>query len=86
MSVVCAKRYAYPNSLMLLHQLSGGAQGKYADVLDDVQNMTLMMDMCKRIYTQHTLIDDEELEEILGRDIWFSAQTCLDKGIIDAIL
>ncbi|KAG5186409.1 ClpP/crotonase-like domain-containing protein [Tribonema minus] len=86
MSVVCSKRYAYPNSLMLLHQLSGGAEGKYANVLEDVQNMALMMDMCKKIYTEHTLMREKELDEILSHDIWFSSQTCLEKGIIDGIL
>jgi ATP-dependent protease ClpP protease subunit len=86
MSVVCAKRYAYTNSLMLLHQLSGGAEGKYSAVVEDVQNLALMMDMCKKIYLENTMMREKELDEILRHDIWYSAQTCLDKGIVDEIV
>ncbi|KAG5183963.1 ClpP/crotonase-like domain-containing protein [Tribonema minus] len=85
-SVSCAKRYAYRNSIMLLHQLSGGASGKFADIEQQVSNMDLFMSMIRNIYLDRTAMNRSEIDEVLATDEWFSARVCLEKGIIDEIL
>ncbi|KAG5191261.1 ClpP/crotonase-like domain-containing protein [Tribonema minus] len=85
-SVLCAKRYAYRNSIMLLHQLSGKTSGKFTDIEEQVSNMDLFMDMICNIYVDRTIMSRSEIDEVLSNDKWFSAKTCLEKGIIDEIL
>jgi ATP-dependent Clp endopeptidase proteolytic subunit ClpP len=86
MSVVAKKRFIHKHSFMLIHQLSGGAWGKYEDLVDDIKNSTLFMDTIYEIYTSNTKIPLKTLKEILKRDVWFDAKTCLKYGLVDEIL
>jgi len=85
MSVVAAKRSMHRHSFMLIHQLSGGAWGKYEDMVDDFKNSTLFMDTINQIYLEHTKIPSKTLKEMLKRDLWFDANTCLKYGLVDEI-
>ena len=86
MSVVAQRRSIHKHSFMLIHQLSGGAWGKYEDMVDDFKNSTLFMDTINQIYTQHTKIPLKTLKEMLKRDLWFDAKTCLKYGLVDEII
>ena len=86
MSVVAHKRSMHKHSFMLIHQLSGGAWGKYEDMVDDFKNSTLFMDTINQIYTQHTKIPLKTLKEMLKRDLWFDSKTCLKYGLVDEII
>lgn len=86
MSVVGKKRFAYKYSHLLIHQLSGGMWGKFSEMEDDFYNSSNLMKMFKTFYKEHTKIPMKKLDEILKRDIWMSAEECLQYGIIDEIL
>ena len=86
MSVVAQKRSMHKHSFMLIHQLSGGAWGKYEDMVDDFKNSTLFMETINQIYTEHTKIPLKTLKEMLKRDLWFDAKTCLKYGLVDEII
>jgi ATP-dependent Clp endopeptidase proteolytic subunit ClpP len=86
LSVVGTKRYMRKNAWMLIHQLSSGLWGKYAEIKDEVENLDRLMDTIKRIYKEHTKVPMKELDGILKRDIWWDAQTCLKYGLIDEII
>ena len=86
MSVVAQKRSIHKHSFMLIHQLSGGMWGKYEDLVDDFKNSSLFMDTINQIYTQHTKIPLKTLKEMLKRDLWFDAKTCLKYGLVDEII
>jgi ATP-dependent Clp protease protease subunit len=86
MSVVASKRYMKPNSLMLIHQLSGGHSGTYENLIDDFKNSTEFMEKIKRIYKEHCKFEENELEELLKRDIWLNSEKCLNYGLVDEIL
>lgn len=85
-STVGKKRFAYKYSYLLIHQLSGGMYGKFSEMEDDFYNSSNLMKMFKTFYKDHTKIPMKKLDEILKRDIWFSAEECLQYGIIDEIL
>jgi len=85
-SVVCDKRYIYRNAYMLIHQMSSGFEGKYNEIVDDMENNDSLMGNIKRIYKEHTNIHGNALDKILGRDIWWNAKTCLEHGLVDEIL
>ena len=86
MSVVAEKRYMHRHSVMLIHQLSSGAWGKYEEIKDTMENCDLFMEMIRKIYNEHAKIPRKKLNEILKRDLWFDAETCLKYGLIDEII
>ena len=85
-SVVAPRRSITKSSFMLIHQLSGGMWGKFEDMKDDMQNCNVFMDKIYEIYGQYTKIPKNTLKEILKRDIYFDAKTCLKYGLVDKII
>ena len=86
MSVSAEKRYIHKNAFMLIHQLSSGMWGKYEDLKDDMENCESLMQAIRSIYNEHTKIPKKKLDEILKRDLWFDAETCLQYGLVDEII
>ena len=86
MSVVASKRYMHKHAFMLIHQLSAGYWGKYEELKDDMQNNDLIMNKIKDIYKEYTKIPSKKLDEVLKRDLWWDAKTCLEYGLIDEII
>jgi len=85
-SVVADHRQIRKNSFMLIHQLSSGMWGKYEEMKDAMDNNDLFMRVIKDIYEEHTKIPKRKLNEILKRDLWFDAETCLEYGLVDEII
>ena len=87
MSVVGSKRYMTKNSLMLIHQLSSGTdEGKYSEIKDQVQNMDSLMKIIINTYKENTNMTDNELFELLQKDIWLNSTECLKYGLVDEII
>ena len=85
-SVVGKKRFMTTNSLMLIHQLSGGMNGKFYEMEDENENINGLMDFIIKTYLENTKINKDELEQILKRDIWLNSTYCLQNGLVDEIL
>jgi len=85
-SVVADKRFMFKNSRLLIHQLSSAVWGKFEDIVEEVENLDSFMKQIKKIYKDHTKISAKDLNEILKKDRWFSAEECLKMGIIDEII
>ena len=86
MSIVGHHRAMHRHSFMLIHQISSAMWGKFEDMKDDMKNSELLMDTIIKIYEEHTRIPRSELENILKRDIWWDAKTCLEYGLVDEII
>lgn len=86
MSVCAKKRFINKNAFMLIHQLSGMNYGTYEQMKDDNKNNERLMELIRNIYAQYTEIPKKKLNEILKRDLWFDAETCLSYGLVDEIL
>lgn len=84
-SMVGHKRFAFPYSHLLIHQLSGGMYGKFSEMEDDFYNSKNLMELLKNMYKKYTKIPMKNLNEILKRDIWLSAEECLAYKIVDEI-
>jgi ATP-dependent protease ClpP protease subunit len=78
-------RYSMRHSSVLIHQMSTGFWGKYADMIDEMQNTHQLMDAFRRIYTSKTKIRKKKLETILNKELTMTASQCLEFGITDAI-
>lgn len=85
-SVVAHHRVIRKNSFMLIHQLSSGMWGKYEEMKDAMENNDLFMRIIKDIYEEHTKLPKRKINEILKRDLWFDAETCLEYGLVDEII
>lgn len=86
-SVVAPTRYIRQNSIMLIHQLSSeNWAGNYNQLKDEMYNMDLLMKTIKSIYLKYTKLTESELDSLLTRDLYLTAQECLEKGLVDQIV
>lgn len=85
-SVVGKKRFISKNTCMLIHQISSGMWGNYAEFKEEVQNLDLIMKLVKNIYLKHTKFKSKELDDLLEKDLVLSADKCLEKGLVDCII
>ena len=86
LSLAGSKRFISKNSYMLIHQLRSGMWGKFDELNDDFENCKTLMIHLKKIYTENTNLKENELDEILKKDISWSAEICLEKGLVHEII
>ena len=86
MSVVGTKRYISENAYMLIHQLSSVSWGNDEQLKDDMINNKALMKRIRDIYEQYTKIPKTKLKDVLKRDLWWDAKTCLEYGLVDDII
>merc|ERR1719462_546885 len=79
-------RYSLPNSRIMVHQPSGGAQGQATDILIQAEEITNLKRQLNQIYVKHTGQTYDTIESSLERDKFMSPQQALDFGLIDKIL
>src|SRR5438093_7427434 len=79
------KRYALPNSRIMIHQGSGGFRGNTPDVLIQVKELETLVDKLTRILAHHSGQDVEKVRRDSERDRFMSAEEAKAYGIIDEI-
>lgn len=79
------KRYATPNTRVLLHQPHGGFGGTAADVQTQAELIMSMKRQLASITAEQTGKTVEQIMQDGDRDRWFTAQEALDYGFIDHI-
>ena len=79
-------RSALPNASIMLHQPSGGAQGMASDIQIRAQELLRIRARLNNLYVHHTKQDLAEIERVMDRDTFMSAQQALEFGVIDQIL
>jgi ATP-dependent Clp protease protease subunit len=79
------RRMALPNASILVHQPSGGAQGKVTDVLIHAEESQKVKARINRIYSKHCGRTIEEVERTLDRDRYMTPEEARDWGLIDSI-
>ena len=79
------KRYALPNSRMMLHQPSGGSRGVAADIEIQAQEILLMRERLNRIISEHTGQPIETIEKDTDRDFWMSPDQAAEYGLVDTV-
>jgi ATP-dependent Clp protease protease subunit len=80
------KRYALPNSDIMIHQVSGGAQGTASDVERTVEYMFKLKKRLIGILAFHTGRSDEQIQNDSDRDYWITAQQAKDYGLVDEVV
>ena len=80
------KRYATPNSRVMVHQPSGGAQGQAADIEIQAREILTLRKRLNEIYVRHTGQTLESIEGKLERDSYMSAEEARDYGLVDQVV
>lgn len=80
------KRYALPNSRIMVHQPSGGAQGQATDIEIQAKEILRMRKSLNEIYVKHTGQKLSMIEKSMERDTFMSAQEALKFGLIDEVV
>jgi ATP-dependent Clp protease protease subunit len=80
------KRFALPNSDIMIHQVSGGAQGQASDVERQVDYMFKLKKRLTRILAHHTGKSIEQVAIDSDRDYYMSAVEAAEYGLVDHVV
>lgn len=80
------KRFALPNSEIMIHQPSGGAQGQATEIQITAEWILRTKQKMNELLAKNTGKTVEEVARDTERDHWMTAQDALDYGIIDSII
>jgi ATP-dependent Clp protease protease subunit len=80
------KRYSLPHSRVMIHQVSSGAQGQYADLEIAVREAKKYQDELYKILAENTGKPFDQIFTDADRDCWFTSKEALEYGLIDEII
>ena len=80
------KRFALPNSRVMIHQPSGGAQGQATDIEIHAREILDLRQRLNALYAKHTGQSLERIERDMERDRFLSAEAAKEYGLIDQVV
>lgn len=80
------KRFALPNSEVMIHQVMGGAEGQATDIKIRAEHILIIKEKLNRILAKHTGQTVSKVEKDSDRDFFMSAQEAAKYGIIDKVI
>jgi len=80
------KRYALPNSRVMIHQPSGGARGQATDIDIHAREILIIRERLNKLLAHHTGQDIETVARDTERDNFMSAESAKAYGLIDEVL
>lgn len=80
------KRFALPNSEMLIHQIMGGARGQASDIKIKAEQILKLKDRLNKILQKHTGQPLKTIEKDTDRDYYMTAEEAKEYGLIDKII
>ncbi|RAU21406.1 ATP-dependent Clp endopeptidase, proteolytic subunit ClpP [Paramagnetospirillum kuznetsovii] len=80
------KRFSLPNSRIMVHQPSGGAQGQATDIEIQAREILALRARLNNIYVEHTGQPLEVIEKVMERDKFMTADEAKEFGLIDEVV
>lgn len=80
------KRFSLPNSRIMIHQPSGGAQGQATDIEIQAREILRLRSILNNLYVKHTGRKLSEIEKGMERDNFMSADEAKKFGLIDQVV
>lgn len=80
------KRFALPNSRIMMHQVAGGAEGQASDIEIQAKEIIRIKKLMNEILAKNTGQKLEKVEKDTDRDFWMSPDEAKNYGIVDKVL
>ena len=80
------KRYALPNSRIMIHQPWGGVKGTARDIQLQAQEINYLKNKLTTILSNETNQPKKKVYQDLDRDYWMSAHEAVEYGIVDQVI
>src|SRR5437867_3909821 len=80
------KRFALPNSTVMLHQAAGGFEGTAADIEIRAREIIRLQTRLREILASHTGQDMERISHDIERDFFMTPEMAMEYGLIDQVL
>jgi ATP-dependent Clp protease protease subunit len=80
------KRYALPNSRVMIHQPSGGAGGQTSDITIAAREINRWKQTLNQVIAKHTGQTAEQVEKDSDRDYYMTAEEAKEYGIVDNVI
>lgn len=80
------KRFALPNSTVMIHQPLGGTQGQAVDLKIHTDEVLRLKELLNNLLVKHTGQDKEKIEKDTDRDFYMTAEDAVKYGLIDKVL
>lgn len=80
------KRFALPNSEIMIHQPHGGVQGQASDIAISAKRILQIREKATQITAERTGQPIEKVEKDMDRDYFMSAQEAMEYGVIDRVI
>jgi len=80
------KRFATPNSRILMHQISSMTWGKLSDMEVDIDESKKLQEIIESMIVKYTKMNRKQVNELMQRDSYMSANEALEAGLIDGIV
>jgi ATP-dependent Clp protease, protease subunit len=80
------KRYALPNSTIMIHQAAGGFQGTAADIEIQAREVLRLQSRIKDILIYHSGQEEERISRDMDRDFFMSAEAAKEYHLVDEIV
>ncbi len=80
------KRYALPNSEVMIHQVMGGAEGQASDIEISAKHILRTKDTLIKILAKNTGKTPQVVEKDSDRDYWMLAEEAKKYGVVDEII
>jgi ATP-dependent Clp protease protease subunit len=80
------KRFALPNSRILIHQPSAGFEGQSTDIEIHAREILSIRKRTDEIYAKHTGQTEEQVHLDMERDRFFTAEQAVEYGLIDRVI
>ena len=80
------KRFALPQSRIMIHQPSGGTQGQATEIEIQAREILALRSRLNKIYVKHTGQTIEKIEKVVERDTFMSPEDAKEFGIVDEVV
>jgi len=80
------KRYALPNSRVMMHQPTGGATGQTSDISIAAKEILRWRTQMNKLIASHTNKNESEISEDSDRDFYLTAHDAVEYGIVDKVI
>lgn len=84
--IVGCERWMRRNAHLMIHQIRAGSWGKQNELQDMIKNVEKIGGLVENLYQKYTKIPKDVMKELLEKDLYLDAETCLEYGFIDKII